>query len=350
MDQITLPAFRMPFPATGGNPHQEEAGLRMWAWAEEFGLCTSPGVRRRMLRTRSELWCALTDPTAGPGPLALRCQWTFWAFVVDDAFDDDGCGQDLARSRAAIDELTGVVNGVRRPTSPAALALADLWRRTRAGRSSSWQRTFRADVTGWLWTYWREAVERAAGHTPLPEDYLTHRRHSIGMGMFLDLFETPPAIDLPEHLRRLPALLALRGAVVDHIALYNDICSARKEGAAGYYHNAVFVLRHHRGGTVQQAVTEVDALRAACVQRAVSAEEQLPAQLAAAGATRPIRAAVQLYAGHHRSLLRGDFEYHARAERYRPDPEAPPAPGPLSGPDVFTPRSRPHRPGTDAAA
>ncbi|MER7671432.1 terpene synthase family protein [Kitasatospora sp. NPDC096128] len=340
MDRITLPAFRMPFPPTGGNPLQEEAGSRMWAWAEEFGLCAAPEVRRRMRRTQAELWCALTDPTAEVGPLALRCQWTFWAFVVDDAFDDDGCGQDLARSRAAIDELTGILHGARRPTSPAALALADLWRRTLTGRSAVWHRTFREDVTAWLWTYWREAVERAAGHTPLPEDYLTHRRNSIGMGMFLDLFETPPAIDLPDHMRRLPALVALRNAVVDHIALYNDLCSARKEGAAGYYHNAVFVLRHHHGGSVQDAVARVDALRAACVERAVSAERHLTAQLAAAGATQPIRGAVRRYAEHHRSLLRGDFEYHARAERYRPDTAATPAAsgsGRGTGVDVFTP-------------
>lgn len=321
MHPITLPKFRLPLPSMGCNPLREAAGSAMWAWAEQFGLCASMTVRRRMERTQAELWCALTDPGAGLEELTLRCQWTFWAFVVDDEFDDDGAGQVPAQTREAIGDLLGTLHGTRPPTGPATLALADLWERTRAGRSPGWQRVFRADTTAWLWTYYREAVERAAGQVPAVEDYLLHRRDSIGMGMFLDLFEAPPRIDLPGHARQLPGLRALRHAVMDHVALYNDICSAQKEGAVGYYHNAVFVLRHHRGGSVQDAVEKVESMRVACAERAIRAERQLAAQLAAVAVSDPVRAALRRYTEHHRTLLRGDFEYHARAQRYQPEPQ-----------------------------
>lgn len=318
---IVLPRFHMPFPPTGSNPLQADARAAMWDWAERFGLCSTTVIRRRMQRTQSELWCSLTDPAAGIDELTLRCQWTFWAFVVDDDFDDDSRGDSPADSREAVIELQDVLRGSRQPETSSAHALADLWQRTRAGRSASWQRAFRDDAIAWLWTYYHEAVERAAGQMPSLDEYLLRRRNSIGMGIFMDLFETPPAIDLPDHVRRLPALIALRNAVADHIALYNDICSAQKEGDVGYYHNAVFVLQHQQGGTVQDSVEQVDVLRAACIERVTRAEEQLETQMKVAAINGPTRTAVEETVWHYRTLLRGDFEYHARSQRYQPTPD-----------------------------
>lgn len=56
MSQITLPAFHMPFASTGCNPGLEKTREAAWEWAEAEGLILSVPARRKMIRTRPELW------------------------------------------------------------------------------------------------------------------------------------------------------------------------------------------------------------------------------------------------------------------------------------------------------
>lgn len=319
MSQIALPAFHMPFESTGCNPGIEETRKVAWGWAESQGLVLSATARKKMIRTTPELWISLIFPTASQPHLDLFCQWLFWAFLVDDEFDDGPAGRDPRMCEAAIDRLVTVLDGGP-PRGAMEHALVDLRERTYRGRPAHWLRQFRRDTVAWLWTYCAEAVERAAGQVPTREDFVRHRRDSVAMQPFLDLHEITAGIDLPESARALPAYIALRNAVTDHSGLCNDICSFEKEARLGYEHNAVRLIQRERGCTLQEAVDEAGAQLGGVAERVRRAERELVEQIAAAGIEGSARVALERCVRDYRGLVRGDFDYHARAERYtRPD-------------------------------
>ncbi|MFF2964374.1 terpene synthase family protein [Streptomyces sp. NPDC057963] len=309
----------MPFQSAGCNPGIEETGKAAWEWAESNGLALAPTARKKMIRTRPELWISLIFPTASQQHLDLFCQWLFWAFLVDDEFDDGPAGRDPRMCEAAIDRLVTVLDGGP-PRGAMERALAGLRTQTYRDRSARWIRQFRRDTVAWLWTYYAEAVERAAGQVPTRAEFVRHRRDSVAMQPFLDLHEITAEIDLPESARSLPAYIALRNAVTDHSGLCNDICSFEKEALLGYEHNAVRLIQRELGLTLQEAVDEAGAQLAEIVERVQRAEKELIEEIEAAGIHDRTRAALEQCVRDYRGLVRGDFDYHARAERYtRPD-------------------------------
>ncbi|MER5631906.1 terpene cyclase [Streptomyces nitrosporeus] len=309
----------MPFRSAGCNPGMEATKSAAWRWAEENGLSLSPAARKKMLRTRPELWISLIFPGASQQHLDLFCQWLFWAFLVDDEFDDGPAGRDPRVCGRAIARLVDVLDGAG-PQVPMEHALVELRERTCPGRSPDWVRQFRRDTVAWLWTYYAETVERAAGKVPSRAEFTLHRRDSVAMQPFLDLHEITAGIDLPEYARSLPAYIALRTAVTDHSGLCNDICSFEKEALLGYEHNAVRLIQRDRGSTLQEAVDEAGVQLARIAERVRRAEGELIGEIAAAGIEGPVREALERCVRDYRGLVRGDFDYHARAERYtRPD-------------------------------
>ncbi|MCX4674127.1 terpene synthase family protein [Streptomyces sp. NBC_01433] len=309
----------MPFESTGCNPGIAETRRAAWEWAESHGLFLSPPARKKMIRTRPELWISLIFPRASQRHLDLFCQWLFWAFLVDDEFDDGPAGRDPRMCEEAIARLVDVFDGAV-PVGRMEHALDGLRERTCRDRSPRWVRQFRRDTVAWLWTYYAEAVERAAGQVPSRADFVKHRRDSVAMQPFLCLHEITAGIDLPDSARSLPAYIALRNAVTDHSGLCNDICSFEKEAALGYEHNAVRLIQRDRGTSLQEAVDEAGIQLARIVERVQRAEKELAEEIDAADIGGGTRAALERCVQDYRGLVRGDFDYHARAERYtRPD-------------------------------
>ncbi|WP_443051368.1 terpene synthase family protein [Streptomyces sp. NBC_00234] len=297
----------------------EETRKAAWEWAESNDLLLSPVARKKMVRTRPELWISLIFPSASQKHLDLFCQWLFWAFLVDDEFDDGPAGRDPQMCEEAIARLVDVLDGAV-PHGPMERALDGLRWRTCQDRSQRWIRQFRRDTVAWLWTYYAEAVERAAGQVPSRVDFVKHRRDSVAMQPFLDLHEITAGIDLPDSARSLPAYIALRNAVTDHSGLCNDICSFEKEALLGYEHNAVRLIQRDRRCTLQEAVDEAGIQLARIAERVQRAEKELAEEIYAAGIDGRTRAALERCVQDYRGLVRGDFDYHARAERYtRPD-------------------------------
>jgi (+)-beta-caryophyllene/(+)-caryolan-1-ol synthase len=305
----------MPFASVGCNPGLDETRSAAWRWAESVGLHLSPVSQHRMVRTRPELWISLIFPAVTQQQLDLFCQWLFWAFLVDDEFDDAPAGRNPRLCERAIGRLVQVIDGAE-SIRPMERALADLWARTVPGRSPTWLRQFRRDTVTWLWTYYAESVERAACQAPELADFIRHRRDSVAMQPFLDLHEIAAGVDLTEHARSLPGYIALRNAVTDHSGLCNDICSLEKESILGYSHNTVWILQQEHQGTLQDAVEQAGTRLAAIVDRVERAEEELRRQIEVAKIDERARRALETCLRDYRAIVRGDFDYHARAERY----------------------------------
>lgn len=291
----------------------------MWAWLEEHRLVRSQAARRHWQRSNPALASALYHPRSDPAALPVQVLYMAWAFVVDDEFDDGPAGSDPVRCLKAVSGLLAVFDGSP-GGNPLSKAFALLWPELSVGRSASWQNAFRVDMAAWLWTYYTEAVDRRSGRVPTVTEYQVHRRYGVDLLNFFDLAELGTRIDLPDAVRHLPAFVSLRHSGVEQIGLFNDICSARKERAAGYRHNIVFILEHHHGCTTQEAVDTANAMVTDCVHRMVAARTALDGELDAAGISAVLRQDARAAADNIIAVVRGNVEYHARSERYT-DPD-----------------------------
>lgn len=306
----------MPFPEHAPNPAHRQAEQGMWHWIDQMGLCPTREARANTERTMPALLMALYYPHADADILELLSQWAAWAFIVDDEFDDGAAGRDPATVLAAITSLANVMNG-EKSANPLAEALADLWARLTARCSLPWRGIFRSDVTAWLNTYYVEAVDRIAMHVLSAADFVPHRRESVGIRTFLDECEPALGLDPPDAVRLLPALSAARRAACDHVGLINDIFSVEKDLEVGYWHNAVFIMRHDHDHPLQEAVRQVNELLTGIVHQLIDAQARLPAELDAAGVGEPARSQALALVRGYLDTVRGNYDFHFQVPRYR---------------------------------
>ncbi|MBA2813885.1 hypothetical protein E0500_042940 [Streptomyces sp. KM273126] len=138
-------------------------------------------------------------------------------------------------------------------------------------------------TTAWLWTYYTETLDRVTSRYQTLTECGLHREIGAAEHLFFALSEMGAGIDLPESVHRLPALKVMRSTAARHQGLFNDIVSLIKEEPVGYFHNAVALVFHHDRVTVAEARERVNAMLADCVHAFLTAERELPSQLAAAG-------------------------------------------------------------------
>jgi (+)-beta-caryophyllene/(+)-caryolan-1-ol synthase len=301
------PAHFMPFPPMPPNPALGPCADQVWEWIDQSGIADDADVRRLLCRANPELTTARYFPTAAPGLFVYLAQLMAWIFVNDDQFDDGRLGRDPIRCRAAVTARTCVLDGLV-PAGVMERSLADLWSRLPRGRSRGWYATFRRDLKAFLRTYAVESAERQSGRHPTLGAYLAHRRDTAGTRWCADLMEIAVGTDLPGHIRRRPAYRALKDAAAGHCGLINDIHSAGKEAATGQIHNAVCLVMHHRGQSLEQAIRAVNDMATGCVYAFDEAARALPDS---AGLDRWITGV--------RGLVRGNVDWHLESERYRGD-------------------------------
>jgi (+)-beta-caryophyllene/(+)-caryolan-1-ol synthase len=340
IEEFVPPTLFMPFIKADPSPWMAQAEEEMWTWIDAFDLAPNDAVRRHIRRTRPELMAALYFPTAGPEILPLLAQYVAWGFMVDDEFDEGPIGHNVIRCEAAVKSLYTVLQQDAPVTrSPLALALADLWRRTSPYRSTGWRDQMVADIRDWLYTYLTEAHHRTSGHVPSSHEFWEHRQLTIGMRMFMDLGEIVAGTDVPEQARHCPALLAMRRAAAEQIALVNDIFSVRKDRAHGFIHNHVIIIQQTERCDLQDAIDRANELAAGCIDRFLAAEKRLPPELDAAGVDCSAGEGVLRCVDGLGALIRGNYDWHFEVERYTNFEEV--APGlPDYVPDLFARISR----------
>ncbi|MDX2565380.1 terpene cyclase [Streptomyces sp. TX20-6-3] len=314
-----LKDFPIQFASRGCNPGINEARESMWAWAEEMNIRPTSSAERKMINTRPETWISLVFPDASPELLQEFGEWLFWAFLVDDEFDDGPAGKDPSLCMEVIARFIAVFDGAA-PVTPMEAALSDLVRRTCTGRSGAWLRQFRRDTAAWLWTYHSESMTAGSGALTSLDRYMRHRRESVAMQPFLDLHEICAGIELSEAARSLPAYQDLRRTVTDHSALTNDICSSEKEMARGYTMNSMAILQLSHDISSTEALSRAKDLLSETGRNLIRAEEDLALQIEMASLPESDKDGLKRCLEDYRGMARGDFDFHNQAERYnRPD-------------------------------
>lgn len=249
---------RVPALAAPCRRHADEAVIdaAVLDWAAASGLAgRTPRVKLRAARFGE--MAARAFPETPRADVVLFGQWLVWLFAFDDLRDDGPLGRDeaatdrlYAQVTAAFDEPPGA------GAHPVVTTFADLWARTAARASASWQAVFRAHLAEHRAACGSEARFRQAGRPPSIGEYAELRRHANGPFMF-DLAEPILHARVPDELRDAPAWQELFAACNDVTAWCNDVASAAKERSRGDVHNFVLVLAAGRGVSLAEATAEV---------------------------------------------------------------------------------------------
>ncbi|SEP59348.1 (+)-beta-caryophyllene/(+)-caryolan-1-ol synthase [Streptomyces sp. yr375] len=108
----------------------------------------------------------------------------------------------------------------------------------------------------------------------------------------------------------------MRRAAADHLGLVNDLYSAGIEDPGERYHNLVFVLARQEHLALEDATRQAVRLANGFVHSYLAARDDLAAQLEAVPDA-AVRATATEVATAYGTLMRGNLDYHTRAERYR---------------------------------
>lgn len=272
--------FFMPFPYAGMNRHIWAAHDRMFDWLTGHDLLPNASNLSVLKGSRCDLLSGCFYAEADLPTLELLDQFMGWGFVVDDQVDDGVAGLDAPRVRAVVEEQVAVLNdSPPTPLTPLGTALADWWKRTKAISSASWRRQFVDSTTRWLRTLIIETDDLSIGRTPDMDEYLSYREHSIATRTYSGLCELGNHAQLTDSVRALPAYERMRTTMCTQVALANDVLSFDKQRDVGRQTDAITILVHTRGCSVDQAMRTVAAMADEQLHAFLEAEKQFFVEL-----------------------------------------------------------------------
>ncbi|KAL0945451.1 hypothetical protein HGRIS_000941 [Hohenbuehelia grisea] len=121
-----------------------------------------------------------------------------------------------------------------------------------------------------------QAADRAKGHIPDLESYVTVRRDTSGCKPCFALIEYAARIDLPDHVAEHPIIRSMEEATNDLVTWSNDLFSYNVEQSRSDTHNMIPVIMHQSGLDLQQAVDFVGGLCKSSIQRFETDRKNLP--------------------------------------------------------------------------
>ncbi|KAG2061081.1 terpenoid synthase [Suillus hirtellus] len=122
----------------------------------------------------------------------------------------------------------------------------------------------------------KQAQDRATGHIPDLESYITARRDTSACKPCFALIEYAALIDLPDKVMSHPVIMAMEEATNDLVTWSNDIFSYNVEQSRHDTHNIVVVLMREQGLNLQGAIDYVDRMCKGSIQRFEDNRDILP--------------------------------------------------------------------------
>ena len=311
--------LKMPIPLHDPNPHRNGADAAMWEWIDKHQLCSGAAERQRMRAAESVLCMALYHPTADAFRFEGLCRWLGWSFLIDDVIDNPPVSTDPRAAAEVLQPLMAVLDG-QKATTTLARGLADMWAHVTEGRSPGWLAEFTNATRRWLWAPYAHAAYVASGQHPTFADYRASTHSDVGGNLIpMALCEYAAGLDLPAPVRNLPAWIVMRRAASDHVGLVNDVYSTHIEDPQTWYFNMAFVLARQYGIDMAEAVQHTVTMANDCVDTYLRARRDVEAQLVGK-VSEATRAAAIAIADAYGDAMRGNYDYHLRAERYADKP------------------------------
>ncbi|MFF4576467.1 multidrug MFS transporter [Streptomyces sp. NPDC001410] len=325
---IEVPEIQVPFPLNR-HPDYDHVRNRTYQWAVERGIMTADAARDHLDGLR------YTDLITGyyvGAPLPALCainDFSVWFFAWDDRHDRDAVHGRTAAWYALQYALGETLRAPDRHTGhdePLVAGFADCVLRLQERLGSGWAERFASHFCRTIAAYGREFHNRTSGRIPSVAEYLSLRRHTFGMGVWLDCLELAADRVLPETVRLSEPYREAGWACQEFAAWFNDLHSMAKEAAVRDVHNLGILLAREAGVSLREGAR----LLAACLRARVRDFERAEQGVCLLAERLPEleREAVQSCLYNMRNWISSVHWFHYRSTRYQiaawADPTAPP--------------------------
>ncbi|APR75925.1 Pentalenene synthase [Minicystis rosea] len=250
--------------AAAVHPRAAAVAERSLEWLIRMGLGADERQRRRALAANGAEFYGRITPDGDDDRLSIAADWIYWAGF----FDDTRCDEDEARGRGFTDLVARLLRMLETMDArlagrdPCLAALHDLGTRfARVATPVQMNRWVEAHRK-WLFGVVQRRAHTAGGVMPDLDTYLTMRLHDAAGAPITSMIEMVAGLEVPSREMDSPRVRALSelGAMIG--ALDNDRISRFKEAHEGdEEQNLLRVIAHARGGTAEQALAELVALR-----------------------------------------------------------------------------------------
>ncbi|MBB5135309.1 hypothetical protein HNP84_005045 [Thermocatellispora tengchongensis] len=309
--------MRLPFPSRL-NPFEAEAAAHTTAWARGIGLIGEGGDAERFAGESYARLVARLYPEASLPDLALAADLNSWFHVFDDQFELAEVGRDPVLARRLAERAEALLRG--EPPGPSAgpvlRGLADLGARMRIRAGDAWwdrfSRNLRQCLDAALW----EVDNRACDKIPDPETYVAKKLDIAYVPPSFDVIELVEHFEVPPAIRLSPEYTTLLHEAGHIVVCTNDLIGLRRELAQGEFHNLVIVLAHAGGGTLQEAVAEVERTIYRRLDAYLAAKAGLGARLDRLGVPEPVRAATLRCVTGLEDWMRGYLDWALETRRF----------------------------------
>jgi hypothetical protein len=335
---IDLKGVTIPLPFEGHiSPFAAAVEDRNRKWARAIRLTTTDAAAERFDRAQFGYGTSCVFPSADMSDLVVCANWMSWLLLADDQHGE-GCHGTLGAWKAARSRLEAVLRG-NEPSSPIEHALADLRQRTFPHMPAGWRGRFTSHIQEVFDGYQMESVQRLAGISAEPDDFVRIRRYTGSVPFCIDLAEFAARTEVPETIYRLSEFSDLLLAANDVISWVNDVYSVNKELARADHSNYLISLVQHRDLSLEQALqTVVDRI----TERAAdfcAAEHKLHAAVSSLGLPAALREAAWKNVTAMQDWMAGQIYWYQATDRYSTfaDIQATGTAPPGYVPDLFIP-------------
>ena len=242
-------------------------------------------------------------------------------FIFDDHLEALGDWCDRRQFRQVIRTVRSwlrIGDGpIEHSDMPFAAAFGDLWGRTAARTSRSWQQRFLRSLTDYHGGCEEEAVLRRRRHVSDVASSISLRRDNAAPRFGFTLGELAGRYELPEALLTDPRMLAVESAASDAITIGNDLLGLEADLIHGVRNNTVLALLYERGGNMQQAADEAGRIFRSLIADLVWLEGGLPSCYDELGLSDQARADAESHVRTMHDWIEGGIEWQRTSARYR---------------------------------
>ncbi|KAK7443530.1 hypothetical protein VKT23_015703 [Stygiomarasmius scandens] len=246
---------KWPFPRIMSFWHREVSPVSA-DWIESFGLF-SEAHKRRFRKINCGLLASLAYPYHTKEELRPAADLMNVLFAVDDISDELTADEVKNLSDICLDALRNPDKPRPQGEHPVGQLHKDFMSQLKKNSSQTTLRRFIPSYERYLEAVLYEAADREShiirGSI---DDYLALRRYTGAIKPSFDLILLP--VEIPDEVLLDPRIVNLEMIAIDMVAVANDVVSFNVEQARGDIHNAVIVVMHQKGLSVQEAMDDVN--------------------------------------------------------------------------------------------
>ncbi|KAI3339300.1 isoprenoid synthase domain-containing protein [Ustulina deusta] len=227
------------------NPNYSQVKAKSEAWISEF--CSFDERMSTLIRKCDfSYFIAIAAPDAGLPEFRTLCDWGNWVFPYDDMFDNGDLRDKPAAAAVLMQSLMSPMSKfqTRQETETSRRERLPIVRVHDTGSSDGIQKRFSKAMANYCAGVLMHVEDFSAHkiHTT-PEEMLTKRQLSAGVGPLFPLVEYAHALRIPDYVFEHPAIQEIEQLGIDFVVITNDTLSYMKEEAESVPHNIVAVAR-----------------------------------------------------------------------------------------------------------